>query len=340
MTEQLMPRFQGEHSWLTEQNNRDSAWLFSIRWLDEQRFEHWLKQGFAGKNLVILGPPQITDPGIRLLVPIAEMAQTMEAMQTYNLGIPEPVIFCPIHINAWANEVETESNQAMADFYHSLACRYFKTFHPRLPLPILKTDQQAGVEEIAQLASAVKDSLSKDTLEELLRMANNHANELEIETLMEKTAGYLIAHYVAYRWLPMPSYYDISEPTLFLIPQSEEKFHDLMEAETVTIALKGIVEPDNNPEGTMVIAYSNILIRAHYYPHQSEPSLARCANQWPTRNQLSRMSRLNCRARDEICTGVQLIEADIQGKQNIPLLQQEVLKPLTEQMLNLSVGVT
>jgi len=340
----------------------ECPWNFTIRWQDEARFEAWINQGFADKELAILGPPQVTTPGIRLLAPIIEMAQTLETIRQHGLKLPTPSILAPIHINAWANNVEIEDNKKMAGLFHQLAINYFYAFHPKLAqeltalaiknfaeaspnqpipndLPIinLKTDQPEGVTSIAQAASQLKDQLSAATIEALLGKAVNHANG-QTDLLKEKVTGYLLAHYTVYGWLNLPEYYPITKPTLYQVPQSEAQFDQLMEdeVEQVKTVLPETQEPDLENQGLVVVGFSDVLRSAHYYPHQGEPSLSACKNRWPTLNQLSRVPRLNGLAREEILKVIALIETDIGGKQNIEKLQQEVLEPLTDQLIELT----
>lgn len=323
----------GQWLGISQEASAPSAWPFSVRWQDEQRIDKWLNDGFNDKNLIILGPPQAVEPGIRILTPVVEMARTMETMQKNGLGVPTPGICCPIYINAEVNHIPIEKNESMARNYVELAKRYFTVFHPDLPQPRLITDSQSGARLLRNHASQIKDYLSSATLDVLLGMAEKHSNGDTQESLIESTTAYLLAHYAVYGYVSMPEYYALDQQTLMLVPQSEQKFHNLMEAEIKNIipTLPNISSPTNDGEGSIVIGYSNILKSAHYYPHQGERSLTDCGSLWPTKNQLSRQAGLNGRARDEIWEAVQLIETDtcrigLAKLDAISKLQKEVLK--------------
>jgi hypothetical protein len=309
-----------------------STWAFSIRWQDEQRMNTWLQEGFDRKNLIILGPPQAVEPGIRILTPIVEMANTMETMRKNDIGIPDAGICCPIYINAVVNRVSVEENIAMAKSYMALAERYFSVFHPHLPQPRLITDSQSGAQLLGELASQAKDRLSPSSLDILLRMAEKHNNGDTQELLIESTTAYLLAHFSVYGYVSLRKYYDNEKPTLMLVPQSEEKFHSLMDLEMNNIAsiLPEIKPPSSDASGSMVIGYSHILRTPHYYPHRGERSLTDSRVLWPTRNQLCRQIGLNGRARDEIWEAIQYIEADISKNSSrldaISKLQKEVIE--------------
>jgi hypothetical protein len=323
-----------EEQWLGvyQEVSLPPVWPFSIRWQDEKRADKWLSEGFSGKDLIILGPPQAVISGVRILTPIVEMAKTMEIIRENNLGMPNPGIFCPIYINAEVNHIAIEENELMAENYTELAEKYFAVFHPNLPQPRLITDSQPGAQLLRTTASQVKNYLSPQTLEMLLNMAGKHSKSDNQELLVESTTAYLLAHYVVYDYLPLPEYCNLKQQTLMLVPQSEQKFHDLMNAEihNIVSVLPEVSLPTDDETGSMIIGYSHALKTAHYYPHQGERSLAQCRNVWPTRNQLSRQAGLNGRAKDEIWEAVQLIEADISQNmaraEGIRILQNRVLK--------------
>jgi hypothetical protein len=302
-----------------EGNQTNGVWPFSLRWEDTQLMQARLAQGFGGTDLVVLGPPQalergIADMGIRALVPIVEMAQTLQVIDAGGLTMPEPIIFAPCHINAFANGVDEQQNQTMAEQYGQLARAYFAAFHPDLPSPQLVTDKPQGVAMIAEQATVAKDKLSSTTLAVLLQMAGNHGETPN----PERAAAYFLAHFHVYGQ-PHPDYAPLEHP-LMVVPQSESTFHDLMTAETANLGMEWSSEA-GSADGRPVIGYSDVLTTPHYYPHRGEPNLAKCTNQWPTRNQLSRAPGLNGLARDEISASIGLIETDIGGRQNIPELQ-------------------
>lgn len=322
----------GQWLGISQEASAPSAWPFSVRWQDEQRIDKWLNEGFDGKNLIILGPPQAVDPGIRILIPIVEMVQTMEIMRENGFGLPAPGIRCPIYINAEVNHIPIEENESMAKSYIELAKRYFTVFHPDLPQPRLITDSQSGAGLLRNHASQIKGLLSSSTLDVLLGMAEKHSNGDTQESLVESTTAYLLAHYAVYGYGSLPEYYTLEKQTLMLVSQSEQKFHNLMEAEIKNIVstLPDVSLPTNDGNGSMVIGYSNVLKTAHYYPHKGERSLAQCNNLWPTTNQLSRQTGLNGKARDEILAAIHVIEADISKNyprlEAIQILQNEVLR--------------
>jgi len=324
-------KYQGHYIDFFQEENTSPVWPFSIRWQDKERADKWLSEGFNNRDLIILGPPQAVTLGMRSLVPIVEMARTMEIIRENNLGMPSPGIFCPIYINAEVNHIAIEKNESMAKNYAELAKKYFSVFHPNLPEPRLITDTQSGAQLLRTIASKIKDYLSFQTLEILLGMAEKHSKGDNQELLIESTTAYLLAHYVVYDYLPLPEYYDLKQQTLMLVPQSEEKFHDLLDREINNIisTLPKVSLPTDDETGSMVIGYSHVLKTAHYYSHQGERSLVECRNMWPTRNQLSRKAGLNGRVRDEIWEAVQLIEADISRNSSrfeaINKLQKEVL---------------
>lgn len=331
--QELRLQIKDQSRWLdvSPEVNTSSVWPFSIRWQDEKRAGKWLDEGFSGKDLIILGPPQAVIPGVRILTPIVEMAKTMEIIRENNLGMPSPGIFCPIYINAEVNHIAIEENELMTKSYEELAKKYFAVFHPDLPQPRLITDSQSGAQLLRTIASQVKGYLSPQALEVLLGMAEKHNNGGNKELLVESTTAYLLAHYVVYGYLPLPEYCNLKQQTLMLVPQSEQKFHNLMNTEihNIVSTLPEVSLPTDDETGSMIIGYSHALKTAHYYPHQGERSLAQCRNLWPTRNQLSRQAGLNGRARDEIWETVQLIEVDISRNkprlEAINKLQKEVL---------------
>lgn len=335
MTQELVrSSIKNQKEWIgvSQETNTPSVWPFDVRWQDKKRIDKWIQEGFGSKDLVILGPPQAVDPGIRILTPIVEMARTMETLRENGLGTPAPEICCPIYINADVNRVPIEENKSMAREYTKLAQKYFALFHPDLPQPRLITDSQAGVQLLNTYASQVKNLLSSQTLDVLLRMAEKHTNGKDQESLVESTTAYLLAHYAVYGYVSLPEYYALERPTIMLVPQSEQEFHTLMDAEIDAIGstLPGVSPPTDDENGPMIIGYSHTLKTAHYYPHEGEPDLEKCRNMWPTWNQLSRQGGLNGRARNAIWDAVQLIEADISSNHSrndaISLLQKDVLE--------------
>lgn len=322
--------------------NNLHSWPFQVAHCDLETMEHRLHapQGFAGINLVILGPPQCPERGIdqetlglpiRSLVPIIEISQAMEIMQACSLGMPNPVIMAPVEINAWANGGNPEQNRQTAVGYTTIAQTYIQKFHPDLPMPNLITDKLPGVETIALVAPQIIANLPQEILDELTKMAAAHTQQSpqNIEETTMRVAGYLAAHFPAYGQLAMPDYISPGvEPALYIVPQSEARFHHMMQnGGREAIISAGLGEPKLPDHDNNIIAYSHTLNSPHYYCHQGEPTLGMARTRWPTRNQLSRIPGLNGLARDEISAAIGLIETDIGGRQNVPELQK-VLKVL------------
>lgn len=324
-----------------------SLWPFEIRQADQLRAERRLASGFAGTDIVTLGPPQASIPGVRLIGPIVEMSQSLETMKKYGLGLPYPKIFCPIHINAWANAIPIEANERMAEFYQALARRYFATFHPQLPLPELVVDTPELASAVANHAEAFAQRLPSEVLAELRQMSNNHTSAKRGVEQEVKAAGYLLAHFVVYGWLPRWFH---ERSTLLLVPGSETRFEELMFNSAPAARDMGlsITIPKEDQEGPLIVGYSTTIRSPHYYCHKGEPTLAACINQWPRPSAIrGGIKGLNGHAQREIVEVVELIERDITTRQKsrdginrdlvrIDLLQKQVLRPLADEIYSLT----
>ncbi len=305
----------------TERKSSDSSNLpvkpYDVN--DAQAWVHGLRNGgFADKTIRTLGSVNGGHIPIRWLVSIIDTAQTVEALLKHNVNPPQEwKQMFPVHINATCNDTNPQEGLRNAEILHRLSLAYLDHFHPRVPKPKLEIDKPEAVASFMKKGERFFPNLPDYIREELQKMAEKHSGEGSQKTAV---AAYLLAHYNAYGLID-GDLFPLVRNTIFILPQSEDRFLTMIEESKESIRELGLDIKDIEEQGSVVLI-SNRLRSPHYYPHKGEPTLENVYHpqQWPTPNQLHHTKGLNELARNEIIEGLRSIEEDIGGKKHLPEL--------------------
>lgn len=313
-------------------NSEDEPTQSGMRILayDEEHFDAWMKlisdpAGARNHTIITLQNVSADSVPIRWLGTIAEAAQTWEQLDA--AGIQPPTswkLLAPLHINSACNEGDAEGALNQAQKLLTFTAAYLARFHPGVPIPELEVDDPAWVIELMEHGAQLYPHLPGHVRDTLSSMAAKH--DSGNSTNAQVTSSYLLAHYEVYGRLNGKSFGGFAkrENAIFIVPQSEHTFHDLMDSSESAMRLVGI-RPVPMIENGNILMVSSGLRSPHYYPHKGEPDLGSLNDRqrWPTVNQLSHRG-INGRALKEIVDTVMYIESDIGGKSHIGELTEMI----------------
>ncbi len=330
-------------SYDSKEEEPKSMFGFDIRWQDEERWNAWASDGLRTSRITAIGcvgsvdqTGEFLEPGIRGLAFIAHLAQEAEKLRKIGLDEPQIDIFYPAAINALANSGDTRKNQRYAVAYHRLIEGYFQTFHPNLSRPHALFDNPQGIPHIQETARQILTNVSHKTMSALMGMATkyNLTDERPPKEIQQGAIEYLLAHYFAYGRAVNTDYINLGiSRRLFIAPQSEMRFQNLMDDEHEIIShhipIVGLTEDGS---GNTIIGYSISFTSAPYYRHRNEPSILTVDRQLPTSSQYSRHG-IPGLVLEEIKSSIALLQEDTGG--NIDRLHENVINPFKQRLARL-----
>ncbi len=326
-----------------EKPSNHPIWPFALRWQDERRWDAWVKKGFDGTQLVTIGTVgalnkegDLIEPGVRAIASIAQIAHVAERMKEHGLGIPQPTFLYPANANATANNGSVKANLAYGRAYHQMATDYFHTFHPELPPPMALVDKVEGMEELLTVAPIIANELNPDNIKTLLSMAEKYYMDSNADrySMATRSTAYFLVHFYAYGLGRNHNYLDNGVPRIFVVPQSESLFQDMLEQETELVARYLPITPlSNDDSGDTIVGYSTILTTPPYFIHHNEPTIMSINGHFPTANELSRRGGINGNVQQEILNAVTILRQDT--KERLGQLINEVIHPYREALLEM-----
>ncbi len=302
--------------------NEPSSSVLPVMAYDEDHCEAWTDMlsgppGAGDHTIVTLQNVSVDPVPVRWLRTIGEAAHTWERLETAGIATPKSwKLLAPLHINAACNDGDAEGALDQAQRLWEFTKRYVGRFHPRVPIPELEVDNPAWVSRLMEHGTNLYPHLPDHVKGTLGAMASKHDSGNSTDA---HVTSYLLAHYEAYGRLDGVSFggFPKRKNTIFIVPQSEDTFHQLMDLSEDAMNEAGIPPVHMKTNGNMLMVSSG-LRSPHYYAHKGEPSLVGVTDKdrWPTVNRLSRKG-INGRALEEIIKAVAYIESDIGGKDQI-----------------------
>ena len=289
---------------------------------DHETYLGWLdSDSLADKTLVTLHSVSAEPVPIRWLGLVAQTAQTLERFQDYGIQSPgDWKLMSPVHLNAAANNLDPRAGVKQAQSLARLAQGYVAQFHPDLAVkPELELDNAAASQALIAWGYEMAHQLPDTVLQQLSHMSGNRSDEFDPDEAIRKAAGYLLGHYNAYGYTEQGGFSNRQQGSLFIVPQSEIKFFNMMESAQEVVTAAGI--PVITPQDSNTARLLSPMIRTpHYYGHKGEPLLQQIRNvqDWNRSRNLGNQG-INGRALDEIREVIALIDADV-TKARIPEL--------------------
>ncbi|MGB4965795.1 MAG: hypothetical protein WBO77_01665 [Microgenomates group bacterium] len=258
---------------------------------------------------------------IRWLGLIVQTAQALEVLQKHGIKPPKNwKLMAPIHLNAASNNLDPQDGVEQAQRLARLAQDYVAQFHPDLTVkPELELDNAAASQALIAWGYEMAHQLPDTVLQQLSHMSGNRSDEFDPDEAIRKAAGYLLGHYNAYGYTEQGGFSNRQQGSLFIVPQSEIKFFNMMESAQEVVTAAGI--PVITPQDSNTARLLSPMIRTpHYYGHKGEPLLQQIRNvqDWNRSRNLGNQG-INGRALDEIREVIALIDADV-TKARIPEL--------------------
>ncbi len=270
-----------EQYYLGEKPNDANMPTMAYDWDSAQKWREALKANSLGERTIYTLHSVNGQVPMRWLAGIAETAQLIEGIREKGYQPPESwVTMAPIHINTAANidprsreelEVAVQEGMTNAQFLGRVAHGYLDRFHPSVPKPEIEYDSIDAALRILSEGDKASQGISPEGMNTLLNMSSKHARSGDPRN---GAASYLLAHYDAYGLTYGETEAGLFKPKnnpLFVLPQSEDTFINLMEQERNNLRGHGALI--TLAESNAITLMSKNLRTPHYYPHNSEPLL-------------------------------------------------------------------